>query len=138
MVFDKKRWRVFGDWLKIKREEAKLSQDGLAYLVGVDRQTIYRLENALSGTKRETVIAIAKALNANEEEALRKAGFAPQEEIDSDIERVELETMYRKRKNLTGQRRDAFKRLLDMVDRELDKLNEEESRSESESQSAAS
>jgi predicted transcriptional regulator len=79
MAFDKQRWRIFGDWLKNRREEAKLSQDGLADLVGVDRQTIYRLENALSGTKRETVNALAEALRVNKAEALNKAGFAVQE-----------------------------------------------------------
>jgi transcriptional regulator with XRE-family HTH domain len=78
MSFDKERWRVFGNWLKTQRENAKLSQDGLADLIDVDRQTIYRLENALSGTKRETVLALAEALKASESEALLKAGFASQ------------------------------------------------------------
>lgn len=78
MAFDKERWRVFGDWLKEKREKSKLSQEGLGDLAGLDRQQIYRLENALSGTKRETVIALANALKVSEDEALQKAGFAAQ------------------------------------------------------------
>src|SRR5215217_5429231 len=85
MAFDKKRWHVFADWLKAQREAARLSQDGLANLVGVDRQTIYRLENALSGTRRETILALAKALDADEREALRKAGFASNDPTDDEL-----------------------------------------------------
>lgn len=76
MAFDKKRWRVFAEWLKTAREAANFSQEGLADLIDKDRQTIYRLENALSGARRETVIDIAKAVGANIEIALNKAGFA--------------------------------------------------------------
>ena len=75
MTFDKQRWRGFADWLKTEREKSSLSQDGLGNKVGLDRQTIYRLENALSGTKRETVIKIAETLNADLETALNLAGF---------------------------------------------------------------
>jgi len=84
MAFYKQRWRIFANWLKKERENAHLSQDGLADLVGVDRQTIYRLENVLSGTKRETVIAIAAALKAEESVALNKAGFSTQNGEDTD------------------------------------------------------
>ncbi|MCD9188286.1 MAG: helix-turn-helix domain-containing protein [Pyrinomonadaceae bacterium] len=78
MATDKTRWKVFGAWLKAQRENAKLSQEGLGDRIEVDRQTIYRIENGLSGTKRETVIALAKALQVSESEALIKAGFSPQ------------------------------------------------------------
>jgi len=73
-----KRWRIFGAWLKSQREAANMSQDGLGDAIGKDRQTIYRIENALSGTTRETVVDLAKALQVSEETALTKAGFASQ------------------------------------------------------------
>lgn len=86
MALDKKRWRVFGEWLKEKRDHLRLSQDIFGRLVGLDRQTIYRLENALSGTKRETVIQIAESIGADVNEALSKAGFASDKtEIPEDI-----------------------------------------------------
>lgn len=79
MATDKTRWKVFGAWLKTLREQSNLSQEGLGDKIGVDRQTIYRIEGGISGTKRETVIALAKHLPVTEEEALIKAGFAPQD-----------------------------------------------------------
>lgn len=68
--------RSFGSWLKLKREESHLSQGGAAQRAGIDRQQWYRIENGLSGTKRDTVIAIAGALSLSVDEALSMAGFA--------------------------------------------------------------
>lgn len=67
--------REFGNWIRERREALKLSQGGVADKVGVDRQTIYRLEAGQTGTKRETVIAIATALNLSVDEALIKSGL---------------------------------------------------------------
>lgn len=63
------------------------------------------------GEDEELVFAIARGQNLNSE---------------NDVERIELEAMYRKRRNLSPARKEAFKRILDMVDRELDRLYEEE------------
>ncbi|MGE3953536.1 MAG: helix-turn-helix domain-containing protein [Pyrinomonadaceae bacterium] len=68
-------WQDFGAWLRSKREELNLSQSGAANRAGIDRQQWYRLENGLSGTRRDTVIAIAKALSLDPEEALDRSGF---------------------------------------------------------------
>lgn len=43
---------------------------------GIDRQQWYRIENGKSGTKRDTVIAIAKAISVDLDEAFRRAGYA--------------------------------------------------------------
>lgn len=68
-------WKEFGAWIKDARLKANLSQAGAANRTGIDRQQWYRIENGLSGTKRETVIKIAAALSLNEKEALNRAGF---------------------------------------------------------------
>lgn len=67
--------RSFGRLIREKREKKNLSQDGLGHLVGKDRQQIYRIENGLSGTRRETVIDLAKALGVDSETLLYRAGF---------------------------------------------------------------
>lgn len=69
-------WGTFGAWIKQKRETEKLSQGGAAERAGIDRQQWFRIENGISGTRRETVIKMAKALSADENEALHLAGFA--------------------------------------------------------------
>jgi transcriptional regulator with XRE-family HTH domain len=78
--------RDFGNWIKELRDNARLSQDGAARRAGIDRQQWYRIENGLSGTKRDTVIRIAHALSASPDEALVRAGFAPEQPLQ-DLER---------------------------------------------------
>jgi len=75
-VTSKQMWRDFGAWIREQREKLNFSQGGVADKVGVDRQTIYRIEAGQSGTKRDTVIAIAEALRLNVDEALIRSGFA--------------------------------------------------------------
>ena len=71
-----KIWKSFGTWIKELRDKAGLSQDGAARRAEIDRQQWYRIENGLSGTKRDTVIRIAHALSADPNEALERAGFS--------------------------------------------------------------
>ena len=124
MSFDKKRWRLFGDWLKVKRESANLSQDGLADLIGMDRQTIYRIENAVNGTKRETVLTLAKALNADENEALRMAGFAPQTGKDSPL--VNLGLRFDKLPQSRQEKYQALIRVMDeMIEQDEREVNKQ-------------
>lgn len=77
MTEQEKPWREFGLYLKGAREAAGLSQEGAAKKAGLTRQQWNRLENGLSGTKRETVLMIAEAFNLDESSALNKAGFTP-------------------------------------------------------------
>jgi len=79
-------WFEFGSWIKSIREAARLSQAGAANRAGIDRQQWYRIENGLSGSKRETVIAMAKAVSVNIDEALTRAGFAAIDEPEHDPE----------------------------------------------------
>jgi transcriptional regulator with XRE-family HTH domain len=73
-------WKDFGSWIKGKRDKANLSQDGAARRAEIDRQQWYRIENGLSGTRRETVIRMAQAVSADPNEALQLAGFASPEQ----------------------------------------------------------
>ncbi len=74
--------RDFGSWIKEKRDKAGLSQDGAARRAEIDRQQWYRIENGLSGTKRDTVIRLAVALSADPNEALQRAGFASEQPFE--------------------------------------------------------
>jgi transcriptional regulator with XRE-family HTH domain len=76
MVITEQR-RNFGQYIKLKREERGFSQEGAANKAEMDRQQWYRIENGKSGTKRETVIKMAKAIDADVDEALTLAGYAP-------------------------------------------------------------
>jgi transcriptional regulator with XRE-family HTH domain len=69
-------WKDFGGWIRKQREDQHLSQSGVASRAGIDRQQVYRIEAGISGTKRDTVIAIATALSLNKDETLKRAGFA--------------------------------------------------------------
>lgn len=70
-------WAAFGAWIKEQREARKISQGGAAKRAEIDRQQWFRIENGLSGTRRDTVIRMAHAISADVDEALRLAGFAP-------------------------------------------------------------
>ncbi|HEX8287867.1 MAG TPA: helix-turn-helix transcriptional regulator [Pyrinomonadaceae bacterium] len=68
--------------------------------------------------------ALAKGLDEPEEIIFAIVrGVMPDED---EIERIEIEAMYKKRKNLSPAKKEAFRRLLDMVDRELDRMMDEE------------
>ena len=76
----------FAEWLKDARKEARLTMEKLGDLVGKSKQYISVLErgepHALTNKpvtpSREVVIALAKALNADENEALKLAGYSSQ------------------------------------------------------------
>ncbi len=78
-------WPEFGRWLKKHREDLHFSQSGAAQRAGIDRQQWYRIENGLSGTKRDTVIAIAKALSLPVGEALKRAGFGSTTDTEAGL-----------------------------------------------------
>lgn len=69
-----------GDWatfVKEGRREAKLTQERLAGMVGVNRTTVWRWEN--EGMKPENVamaLAVAEALDVDDELALKAAALA--------------------------------------------------------------
>lgn len=87
---------------------------------------VNKIKNGIStNPSSSTLRALARGLKVDEEKvfAIARGQKLISEE---DIDRIELEAMYRKRKNLSPARKEAFRRILDMVDRELDRLYEEE------------
>src|SRR5437868_3284478 len=61
--------------MRRRRDAQRLTQDDAADRAEIDRQQWYRIENGISGTRRDTIIRIAKALGWDEEEALNLGGF---------------------------------------------------------------
>lgn len=73
-------WREFGQWIKQCRENAKLSnpsltQERVAQKAGISVVQLSRIENGESGTKRDTIIALARVIGISEAEAMDRAGF---------------------------------------------------------------
>lgn len=78
----------FGSLLREKRRSAKISQRELAGRIGVDFSYISKLENdRLSPPAAETILAIAKVLDAPSEELLSAAGKIP-----TDVQRTVSES----------------------------------------------
>jgi transcriptional regulator with XRE-family HTH domain len=71
---DRKR---FGEWLYEHRVVLKINQAEAGRRAGMSRTQWIRLEHGESGTKRENIPAIAKAIKADLHETYRKAGYAP-------------------------------------------------------------
>ena len=126
----------FADWLKAERKKAGLSQVELAKKAKTSKQYINNLENdtphpitaALPRPSVEKVDAIAQALNASLADARRAAGYtAPESSVSrQQLEEDELTALYFRHNRLSPQRKAEFKRILAMVDRELDRLERED------------
>lgn len=106
--------KEFGQFLKERRDTLHLTQGGVAAKAGLDRQQYYRIENGLSGTKRDTVIALAEALKLSAREALEKAGFAAEAEPNG---------LYSGLEKLSPERQELAKRQIKAI---IDSLAEEE------------
>lgn len=66
-----------GNWLKLHREKLGINQTVAAKKAKISRTQWARLETGESGTRRELIPRIAKAINADLNETYRKAGFVP-------------------------------------------------------------
>lgn len=75
-----KQRRKFGEWLREHRERLGLNQAQAGRRAGMSRTQWTRLENGESGTRRENIPEIAKAVKANLHETYRRAGFVPPSE----------------------------------------------------------
>ena len=71
---DRKR---FGEWLREHRVVLGINQAEAGKRAGMSRTQWIRLEHGESGTKRENIPAIAKAIKADLHETYRRAGYAP-------------------------------------------------------------
>jgi len=67
----------FAAWLKEHRVVLGLNQAEAGRRAGISRTQWIRLERGESGTRRENIPQIAKAIHADLYEAYRMAGYAP-------------------------------------------------------------
>ncbi|HEX8773743.1 MAG TPA: helix-turn-helix transcriptional regulator [Pyrinomonadaceae bacterium] len=103
-------WKEFGAWIQRERELAGLKQDQVAAKVGIHPVQLSRIENGESGTKRDTVIALACAIDINEAEALQRAGFASPTEAakPNGYDESEFALLHSRVKKLTPQQKRDF------------------------------
>lgn len=84
--------RVFGRWLRGYRVDMNLDQIQAAHLARISRVQYARIESGATGTTRETVESLARALRAPMSQALRLAGFASPDDsapaTKADIEEI--------------------------------------------------
>jgi transcriptional regulator with XRE-family HTH domain len=72
---DGARWPVFGAWVREHRLRLKKTQKEIAKEAGITDVQLSRIENGESGTRHETILALAGALHADVGECYRMAGF---------------------------------------------------------------
>lgn len=121
------RWKAFGQWVAEVRDGMPISQTEAAERAGMVRQQWNRIETGNSGTRYDTVLKIAEVLGVPPEVALIKAGFSPMEDpkTKKEFEESDLAVLFYKQKNLTPEGKAKFKPILEMVDREIDRIEKE-------------
>lgn len=75
--------REFGLWIRSLRVLAGYEQDQAADRAGLSRVQWSRIETGATGTKRETLDRIARAIHADPSEAYRRAGYQPPQQSES-------------------------------------------------------
>jgi transcriptional regulator with XRE-family HTH domain len=66
---------VFGDFIKLRREELRLDQAGLARQLGVQQQTISKWEKAKTVPKPSRIRDLADVLRVEVSDLMRYAGY---------------------------------------------------------------
>lgn len=69
--------KEFGNWLREHRVVLGINQAEAGKRAGISRTQWIRLERGESGTRRENIPGIAKAIKADLHETYRKAGYSP-------------------------------------------------------------
>jgi transcriptional regulator with XRE-family HTH domain len=68
--------KEFGAYIREVRKDLRLTQAEASRLIGIHAVQLARIEYGESGTKRETVIAIAKAYKQDVSDFLNRAGYS--------------------------------------------------------------
>lgn len=76
---------VFGDFVKLRREELNLDQIALARRLGVQQQTVSKWEQAKTVPRPARIRQLAKVLRVDVSDLMRYAGYLP----DDEEERVQ-------------------------------------------------
>ncbi|HYE64064.1 MAG TPA: helix-turn-helix transcriptional regulator [Pyrinomonadaceae bacterium] len=130
---------TFGQYIARRRKAVGLTQAEVARRISVTPTYISHLERGIDPTGRsdmllptvEVVDAIAKAINAPVAKVRRLAGHAPPEDVIHEVidenvfDKGDFDALYFKYEKLTAKQKREFKRILEMIDRELDRLQQE-------------
>jgi transcriptional regulator with XRE-family HTH domain len=71
---------VFGDFVKLRREELSLDQVALAQQVGVNQQTVSKWEQAKAVPRPQRIRRLAEVLRVDLSDLMRYAGYLPDAE----------------------------------------------------------
>lgn len=106
---------TFGQWLKTRREMRGLSMNALGQKVGITHSHISNIESGKSEPHKDTVVAIAEALEVDPQEALRAFIGDPEitRERINDPDEVTLVEGYRR---LGDKEKRAIKSLIEQLD----------------------
>ncbi len=74
---------VFGDFVKLRREELSLDQAGLARLMNVNQQTVSKWEQAKAVPRPTRIGRLAEVLQVDVSDLMRYAGYLPDEPLDA-------------------------------------------------------
>lgn len=116
-------WKSFGREVRKRREELGLTQEAAGKRAQMKRQQWNRIEQGAS-TKRPTLLRIAKALELKPEVVLDWAGFkldggrAHIETVEEALDAI----LFFDRKGLSNADKEKLRPLLEMVDREAERL----------------
>jgi transcriptional regulator with XRE-family HTH domain len=115
--------RDWGRWFKKERESRGINQKFVADKVNMTVTQLSRIENGQSGTKRDTVIALAKTVGIDETEALRR--YEP--ELFRTITHDGLASIDFAYEGLqTKEGREKADYVIEMLEREIERISEEE------------
>lgn len=115
----------FGAWLRTHREALKMNQTQAGRKAKVSRTQWTRYELGESGPKYATIPRIAEAVNADLHETYRRAGFDPPKDPASGFAKSRLESILRRSNKLKPTLRKELEKLIEMVERELDRLEQQ-------------
>ena len=118
-------WRSVGQKIRERREELGLTQEAAGKRAKMKRQQWNRIEQGAS-TKRPTLFRIAKALELEPEIVLDWAGFkltSGRGQVDT-LEEALNNALFFDQKGLSEADREKIRPLLQVVDREIDRLKE--------------
>ncbi len=79
---------TIGKFLKLKREEARLSQSQLSYKTGLSTSGIFRIENDERKPSPETLDKYAALFSLNKVMLLELAGYISQKDVESYVDPI--------------------------------------------------
>lgn len=125
-------WQKFGQRVRERRDELGLTQEGAGKRAGMKRQQWNRIEQGAS-TKRPTLLRIAKALELEPAIVLDWAGFKLEPQgakhaHSGKVEEVLDDARFFERKGLSEDGIAELRPYLEMLDREVDRVQEKELR----------